>query len=89
MGNKKNKTTTLRGRKYGNFGAEPHGFLSFSPQIKNILPIEKKNLFKNPLFATKNAVFRRNVKKIFIFFKNICVFFEISLYLYIRNSRKT
>ena len=53
---------------------EPHGFLSFSPQIKNILPIEKKNLFKNPLFATKNAVFRRNVKKNSFLQKYLCFF---------------
>ena len=37
----------------GILGGEPHGFLSFSPQIKKFLLIEKKFLFKNPLFATK------------------------------------
>lgn len=83
MGNKKNKTTTLRGRKYRNFlGGEPHGFLSFSPQIKKFLLIEKKILFKNPLFATKNAVFRRNVKKI-SFSSKIFVFFLKYHYIYI------
>lgn len=60
--------------------------LSFSPQIKKFLLIEKKFLFKNPLFATKNAVFRRNVKKISFSSKIFVFFFEISLYLYIRNS---
>lgn len=86
MGNKKIKPPHLEVVSMGIFGGESHGFLSFSPQIKKFFLIEKKFLFKNPLFATKNAVFRRIVNffsfssKIFVFF------FEISLYLYIRNS---
>ena len=75
MGNKKIKPPHLEVVSMGIFGGESHGFLSFSPQIKIFFLIEKKFLFKNPLFATKNAVFRRIVKFFFHFLQKYLCFF--------------
>lgn len=82
MGNKKIKPPHLEVVSMGILGGGAHGFLSFSPQIKKFFLIEKKFLFKNPLFATKNAVFRRNVKKI-SFSSKTFVFFLKYHYIYI------
>ena len=78
MGNKKKKKIKpphLEGVSMGILGIGAHGFLSFSPQIKNILPIEKKNSIQKPSFCYQKRSFPKKRKKNFHFLQKYLCFF--------------
>ena len=89
MGNKKIKPPHLEVVSMGILGVGAHGFLIFfTTNKKKFLLIEKKFIQK-PSFCYQKRSFPKNRKKKFYFLQKYLCFFEISLYLYIRNSRKT
>ncbi len=75
MGNKKIKPPHLEVVSMGIFGGEPHGFLSFSPQIKKFLLIEKKIFIQKPSFCYQKRSFPKKCKKKFHFLQKYLCFF--------------
>ena len=57
MGNKKNKTTTLRGRKYGNFGDWGTWFLIFFAANKKYFAHREKKFYSKTLFLLPKTQF--------------------------------